>query len=94
MTDRTIPTTITYEENCDYKASTMTHDVTLPLQTVEVIATLSNPQYEDRIHESQYNDFYYNDKVDITVSIVDNSKSVTTGSVDIYYIEDNSFDKT
>lgn len=94
MTDRTIPTTITYEENCDYKASTITRDVTLPLQTVEVIATLSNPQYEDRIHESQYNDFYYNDKVDIIVSIVDNSKSVTTGSVDIYYIEDNSFDKT
>ena len=44
MIDRTIPTTITYEENCDYEVSTITRDVTLPLQTVEVITTLSNPQ--------------------------------------------------
>lgn len=91
MTMRNVLTTITYKENCDYQSSTLTRNLPVAIQNAQINIAVTTPNNNNRINTQNPNIFYYNDLLDITITIVGNN--VKHGIVDIYYIEDDSNNK-
>jgi len=88
MTNPTIEATLNYQENCDYKQSSTTCDITLSKQDVIITANISVRDYNQRIVNTSTDDYYYNDVLRLFITITDaNNNGVPNGFVNVYYAE-------
>lgn len=79
MTERIFDIDVNFLENCNYNASSISKEISLPLQKPDITVQVVN-------EDQQY---YYNDIVTISASVNYDGNSVTNGTIDFYYINDN-----
>ena len=83
--DKEILTTITFQENCEYKTSTVSKIVPIPKQ--EVTIQLESPI---NMEDNRNGVFYYNDKIKLEATVFqnygDNQKNfIQTGRINFYF---------